>query len=123
MRKAHEFSLDAPQHGGDETTQTPRIENVPRLPEHDRGNCARESRRVLEEVLSELPNRSRQVLESLRDGKTYAEIGKRWDSANKPRTKSARTRFTVSARSWRHAGFAGIDSKGFLKSAHRDKPG
>lgn len=121
--RAHDFSLDTPEHGSGETTESPRINNLtdgsPHLSVEIR---ARESRRVLEEVLAALPKRSRSVLEMLREGRSYSEIGDAMNISKQAAHKIGQDALHSLREKLEARGFAGIDSKGFLKSRSTQSP-
>ena len=122
--QAHDFSLDVPQHGSGETTESPRVQNLPDASLNMTVEIrARESRRVLEEVLAEFPKRSRQTLEWLRDGKSYSEIGEAMGISKQAAHKIGQDALFCLREKLLTRGFAGLDSKGFLKSkAAEQKP-
>ena len=83
---------------------------------------ANESRRVLEGVLAELPNRSRKVLQWLREGKSYTEIGEEMGISKQGAHKIGQDALLSLKEKLMTRGFAGLDSKGFLKSANHPPP-
>ncbi len=122
--QAHEFSLDAPQHGSEQTTESPRIANMAdgsqQLSIEIR---ARESRKVLEEVMADMPKRSRDALEMLREGRSYSEIGEAMTMSKQAAHKIGQDALHRLREKLEARGFAGLDSKGFLKSRSVEKPG
>jgi RNA polymerase sigma factor (sigma-70 family) len=99
------------------TTESPRIQNVPDSAVNVGLDIrARESRRVIDAVLAELPKRSRQVLEWLRDGKSYSEIGDAMGISKQGAHKIGQDALFSLREKLLARGFAGLDSKGFLKS-------
>jgi RNA polymerase sigma factor (sigma-70 family) len=80
---------------------------------------AAESRRVLEDVLVQLPPRSRLIVERVREGKSYAEIGAELGVSKQAANKVALAALQSLREKLEALGFAGMDSKGFLKSRSR----
>ena len=116
--QVHEFSLDAPQQSGGATTETPRINNMADDAQKlTMAARARESRRVLEEVMGQLPRRSQSVLEMLREGRSYSEIGDAMKISKQAAHKIGQDALHSLRQKLEARGFAGLDSKGFLKSA------
>ena len=121
--RLHEFSLDVPEHGASATTESPRIQNVPDIAGHASLEIrANESRRVLEDVLAELPNRSRKVLQWLREGKSYSEIGEEMGISKQGAHKIGQDALLSLKEKLMARGFSGLDSKGFLKSKSEHRP-
>jgi len=121
--QVHDFSLDAPQHGSGATTESPQISNVADSSQNLSIEIrARESRRVLEEVLTALPKRSRSVLEMLREGRSYSEIGDAMDISKQAAHKIGQDALHSLREKLEARGFAGLDSKGFLKSKSKRQP-
>jgi len=120
--KVHEFSLDAPRPssmGADTTTRKDHAD-----PGADVALAARaaESRRILEAVLAELPPRSRVIVTRIREGKSYSEIGEELNVSKQAIHKVAHAALQSLREKLDARGFSGIDSKGFLKSASKEKP-
>ena len=83
---------------------------------------AAESRRILEEVLAQLPSRSRLIVLGIREGKSYSEIGKELGISKQAAHKVAHAALQGLREKLEARGLSGIDSKGFLKSTGRSKP-
>ena len=121
--QVHEFSLDTPQQGDGTTSATPRIANLPDAGQNISVEMrARESRSVLEDILSQLPKRSRSVLEMLREGRSYSEIGDAMKISKQAAHKIGQDALHSLREKLEARGFAGLDSKGFLKSASSKAP-
>lgn len=121
--KAHEFTLDA-EPASAETTGSFAEKNNHADPDMDVALAARaqESRRILEEVLSELSPRSRLLVTRLREGKSYSEIGAEVGVSKQAVHKVCHAALQALREKLEARGFSGIDSKGFLKSARKEKP-
>jgi DNA-directed RNA polymerase specialized sigma24 family protein len=83
---------------------------------------ARESRRVLEEVMAALPKRSRGVLDMLREGRSYAEIGDAMGISKQAAHVIGQDALHSVREKLEARGFAGLDSQGFLKSRSAPTP-
>lgn len=120
---AHEFSLDAPRHDTGGTTESSLISQFADGSQDMAVEIrARESRRVLEEVLAALPKRSRRALEMLREGCSYAEIGAAMAISKQAAHKISQDALHSLRERLESRGFAGLDSKGFLKSRSGQPP-
>ena len=84
-------------------------------------NLPAESRRILEDVLAELSPRSRLIVVRLREGKSYSDIGAELGISKQAVHKVGYAALQSLREKLEGRGFSGIDSKGFLKSARRDK--
>jgi RNA polymerase sigma factor (sigma-70 family) len=120
--KVHEFSLDIEPTTSASTGSSARKEHAD--PGADVALAARaaESRRILEDVLAELPPRSRVIVTRIREGKSYSEIGEELNVSKQAIHKVAHAALQSLREKLDARGFSGIDSKGFLKSARREKP-
>jgi len=120
--KVHEFSLDIEPTTSASTGSPARKEHAD--PGADVALAARaaESRRILEDVLAELPPRSRVIVTRIREGKSYSEIGEELNVSKQAIHKVAHAALQSLREKLDARGFSGIDSKGFLKSARREKP-
>lgn len=120
--KVHEFSLDAEPPTSASTGSPARNEHAD--PGADVALAARaaESRRILEDVLAELPPRSRVIVTRIREGKSYSEIGEELNVSKQAIHKVAHAALQSLREKLDARGFTGIDSKGFLKSASKEKP-
>jgi RNA polymerase sigma factor (sigma-70 family) len=118
--KVHEFTLDAAA-----TTST----NAACPKDHPDPGAdvvlaarAAESRRILEEVLAQLPSRSRLIVLRIREGKSYSEIGEELSISKQAVHKVAHAALQSLREKLEARGLSGIDSKGFLKSSPGGKP-
>ena len=120
--KVHEFSLDAEPTTSASTASSARKDHAD--PGADVALAARaaESRRILEDVLTELSPRSKLMVVRLREGKSYSEIGAELGISKQAVHKVAHAALQSLREKLDARGFSGIDSKGFLKSARREKP-
>jgi RNA polymerase sigma factor (sigma-70 family) len=117
--KVHELTLDA-------TTTTSTSAAGPKDhpdPGADVVLAARaaESRRILEELLAQLPPRSRLIVVRIREGMSYSEIGKELGISKQAVHKVAHAALQGLREKLEARGLSGIDSKGFLKSRGRSK--
>ncbi len=80
---------------------------------------ARESKQVLEQLIADLPKRSRTVVERIREGKSYQQIGEELGMSKQAAHKIARAALQSLMEKLERLGFAGVDSRGFLKTAGR----
>jgi RNA polymerase sigma factor (sigma-70 family) len=78
---------------------------------------SQESRRVLENLLAALPERTRQILALVAEGHSYAEIGERLGISKQAVHKAATTAMVSLRDQLASQGFGGLDSKGFLRTA------
>ena len=115
--KAHEFILDKPVH---DSVSTEAVQSaLHRDPAADVTLDVRaaESRRVLEEVVSELPPRSRLIVQRVWEGKSYSEVGAELGISKQAAHKVGHAALQSVREKLEARGFSGVDSKGFLKSA------
>ena len=120
--KVHDFSLGADPTTSDSTNSSARKDHAD--PGADVLVVARaeESRRILEEVLAELAPRSRLIVARIREGKSYSDIGVELNVSKQAVHKVGYAALQSLREKLEARGFSGIDSKGFLKSAHRGNP-
>ena len=118
--KVHEFTLDAVA-----TTST----NASCPKDHPDPGAdvvlaarAAESRRILEELIAQLPSRSRLIVLRIREGKSYSEIGEELSISKQAVHKVGHAALQSLREKLETRGLSGIDSKGFLKSSSRGKP-
>jgi len=83
---------------------------------------AAESRRILEEVLAQLPSRSRLIVLRIREGKSYSEIGEELSISKQAVHKVGHAALQSLREKLEARGMSGLDSKGFLKSSSGGKP-
>ena len=117
----HEFSLDANATTSASTGSSPRKDHAAPGADVPLAARAAESCRILDEVLAELSPRSRSMLVGLREGKSYSDIGAELGISKQAVHKVAHAALQSLREKLETRGFSGIDSKGFLKSARRDK--
>jgi RNA polymerase sigma factor (sigma-70 family) len=110
----HVYDLDAPA----TLSSEPRIQAVPALNEKqaDQHAAALESGKRLEQALSTLTPRLRRVVEGIRDGKSYSEIGASLGISKQATHKLAHAAITTLREKLAAMGFQGIDTLGLLKS-------
>jgi RNA polymerase sigma factor (sigma-70 family) len=121
--KANEFILDAPANQSETTTRIGSRRDLDPAADVTLDVRAAESRRILEEVIAELAPRSRQIVEQIWSGKSYAEIGAEIGISKQAVHKVGHAALQSLREKLELRGFGGIDSKGFLKSAvHRRPP-
>jgi RNA polymerase sigma factor (sigma-70 family) len=121
--QVHEFSLDAPGHATSGTTESSLVSHIADGSQDMAVEIrARESRKVLEEVLAALPKRSRRALEMLRESSSYAEIGAAMAISKQAAHKIGQDALHSLRAKLEARGFAGLDSKGFLKSCSGKSP-
>lgn len=119
---AHDFSLDAEPTSMEATSTSARREQADPGADVFLAARAEESRRILEQVLSELSPRSRLIVVQLREGKSYSDIGAELGVSKQAAHKVAHAALQSLREKLEARGFSGIDSKGFLKSTRLDKP-
>jgi RNA polymerase sigma factor (sigma-70 family) len=120
--KVHEFILDEPAPGSTSVMSA--------HPKHRRDPAvdvalevrASESFCILEEVLASLPPRSRLIIERIREGKSFSEIGSELGVSKQAVHKVAQAAMQGLREKLEALGFSGVDSKGFLKSAEGNRP-
>lgn len=120
--KVHEFSLDQDRTSSASTSASPRKDYADPGADVELAARAEESRRILENVLSELAPRSRLIVVRLREGKSYSDIGEELNVTKQAVHKVGYAALQSLREKLEARGFSGIDSKGFLKSARGDKP-
>ncbi len=110
----HVYDLDAPA----TLSSEPRIQAVPALNEKsaDQHAATLESGKRLEQALSTVSPRLRQVAEGIRDGKSYSEIGASLGISKQAAHKLAHAAITTLREKLATMGFQGIDTLGLLKS-------
>src|SRR5271166_2164517 len=115
--KAHEFILDKPTHDSASTADAQHA--LHRDPAADVALDVRaaESRRVLEEVISELPPRSCLIVQRIWEGRSYSEIGAELGISKQAVHKVGHAALQSVREKLEDRGFSGVDSKGFLKSS------
>lgn len=84
---------------------------------------SQESRRVLESVLTTLPARTRQILELVVAGRSYAEIGEGLGISKQAVHKTTASAMEQIREKLAAQGFGGLDSQGFLRTATRPPDG
>jgi RNA polymerase sigma factor (sigma-70 family) len=119
----HHYILDevAPSDGN--STQAPRIQNIkdnenPPVPLQARFN---ESKALLDRLLGGLSPRHRTVLEGVRDGRSYSEMGAAMGISKQAVQKIVHSALDALRQKLEENGFRGIDSQGFLESFRADK--
>lgn len=120
--KVHDFSLDAEPTISSSTTSLARKDHADPGADVPLAARAEESHRILEDVLAELSPRARLIVVRLRDGKSYSDIGAELGISKQAVHKVGYAALQSLREKLEGRGFSGIDSKGFLKSARRDKP-
>ena len=119
----HQYILDevAPSDGN--STQAPRVQNLkdhgtPSVPHQARFN---ESKALLDKLLGNLSPRHRTVLEGVRDGRSYSEIGADMGISKQAVQKIVHSALDALRQELAERGFQGIDSLGFLESFRASK--
>jgi RNA polymerase sigma factor (sigma-70 family) len=77
---------------------------------------SQESRRVLENLLTALPARTRQILALVAEGHSYAEIGERLGISKQAAHKTAVAAMDILRDQLAAQGFCGLDSQGLLRT-------
>lgn len=110
----HVYNLDVP----DTHTSEPRVLAVadPKAKPVEQDAAALESWKCLEEAMTTLSSRMRQVTEGIRDGKSYSEIGASLGISKQAAHKLAHAAIATLREKLESMGFFGIDTLGFLKS-------
>lgn len=119
--KVHDFSLDTDPVTTETNGSPVRKEHADPGADVPLAVRAAESRRILEDALAELPPRSRTIVEQLRQGKSYSDIGSVLGISKQAVHKVGYAALQSLREKLESRGFSGIDSKGFLKSTSRDK--
>lgn len=116
--KAHQLALDQVHPTAERPAATSALENF-----CDAGQDvviaarARESKQVLEQLIADLPKRSRTVVERIREGRSYQQIGEELGMSKQGAHKIAQAALQSLMEKLERLGFAGVDSQGFLKTA------
>ena len=113
----HVYDLDLPATLS-ATSPEARVQRVParNMPLADHQAAALESAERLAHAMSTLPVRLRVVVEGIRDGKSYSEIGAAMGVSKQAAHKLAGAAITSLRERLEAMGFHGIDTLGFLKS-------
>ena len=121
--RLHQYILDEAAPSDGNSTQGPRVQNL-----RDRANPSvahqagfNESKALLNKVLSSLSPRYRTVLEGIRDGRSYSEIGADMGISKQAVQKIVHSALDALRQKLDECGFRGIDSKGFLESFRASK--
>jgi RNA polymerase sigma factor (sigma-70 family) len=120
--KVHDFSLDEESSTSSSTGSSGKKDHADPGVNVELSARAVESREILESVLAELSPRSRAIVMEVRAGKSYAEIGAQLGISKQAVHKIGHAALQSVREKLEARGFSGIDSKGFLKSARRNKP-
>ena len=120
--KVHELTLDAAATTSTSTNATGPKDYPDTGADVVLAARAAESRRILEEVLAQIPSRSRLIVLRIREGKSYSEIGEELSISKQAVHKVAHAALQSLREKLEARGFSSIDSKGFLKSSSRSKP-
>jgi RNA polymerase sigma factor (sigma-70 family) len=119
----HIYVLDevAPSDGN--STQVARVHNLkdysnPSVPDQARFN---QSKALLDKLMGALSARHRAVLEDLRDGRSYSEIGAAMGISKQAVQKIVHSALDALREKLAEHGFRGVDSQGFLESFHASK--
>jgi RNA polymerase sigma factor (sigma-70 family) len=119
----HNYVLDEVAPAGGDSTQVARVHNVkdcgnPSVPEQVRFN---QSKALLDKLMGTLSPRHRAVLEGLRDGRSYSEIGAAMGITKQAVQKIVHSALDALREKLAEHGFRGVDSQGFLESFHASK--
>jgi DNA-directed RNA polymerase specialized sigma24 family protein len=116
----HVYDLDLPVTLS-ATSPEARVQRVParNMPLADHAAAALESGERLAQAMSTLPARLRVVVEGIRDGKSYSEIGATMGVSKQAAHKLAGAAITSLRERLEAMGFHGIDTLGFLKSIQK----
>lgn len=119
----HQYILDETAPCDSSSTQAPRVQNL-----KDHGNPSvlqqarfNESKALLDKLLSSLSSRHRTVLEGIRDGRSYSEIGADMGISKQAVQKIVHSALDALRQKLEEHGFRGIDSQGFLESFRASK--
>ena len=119
----HQYVLDEPGPSDGNSTQAPQVQNLkdhgnPSVPQQARFN---ESKALLDKLLGTLSPRHRTVLEGIRDGRSYSEIGADMGISKQAVQKIVHSALDALRQKLEENGFRGIDSQGFLESFRASK--
>jgi RNA polymerase sigma factor (sigma-70 family) len=116
--RVHHYILDESAPADGDSTQAPRVHNLmdhgnPSVPHQVRFNA---SKALLDKLLGNLSPRHRTVLEGIREGRSYSEIGARMGISKQAVQKIVHSALREIRQKLAEHGFRGIDSQGFLES-------
>jgi RNA polymerase sigma factor (sigma-70 family) len=116
----HVYDLDLPATLS-ATSPEARVQRVParNMPLADHAAAALESGERLAQAMSTLPVRLRVVVEGIRDGKSFSEIGATMGVSKQAAHKLAGAAITSLRERLEAMGFQGVDTLGFLKSIQK----
>ena len=119
----HRYVLDETVRSDGNSTQAARVQNLkdqgnPSVPRQARFN---ESKALLDKVLGALSPRHRTVLEGIRDGRSYSEIGAKMGISKQMVQKIVHAALDALRQKLAERGFRGLDSQGFLESFRASK--
>jgi RNA polymerase sigma factor (sigma-70 family) len=119
----HSYILDEMASSGRDSTQVAQVHNVKdcgilSVPEQARFN---QSKALLEKLMGTLSPRHRSVLEGLRDGRSYSEIGSAMGISKQAVQKIVHSALDALREKLAEHGFRGVDSQGFVESFHASK--
>jgi RNA polymerase sigma factor (sigma-70 family) len=119
----HRYVLDETVRSDGNSTQAPRVQNLkdhgnPSVPQQARFN---ESKALLDNLLGSLSPRHRTVLEGVRDGRSYSEMGAVMGISKQAVQKIVHSALDALRQKLAERGFQGIDSLGFLESFQASK--
>jgi RNA polymerase sigma factor (sigma-70 family) len=122
--RRHSYVLDETARSDGNSTQAPRVQNLkdhgnPSVPRQAAFN---ESKALLDKLLGELTPRHRSVLEGIRDGRSYSEIGSAMGISKQAVQKIVYSALDALRQKLDERGFCGIDSQGFLESFRASIP-
>ena len=119
----HRYVLDETVRSDGNSTQAARVQNLkdhgnPSVPRQARFN---ESKALLGKLLGALSPRHRTVLEGIRDGRSYSEIGAKMGISKQMVQKIVHAALDALRQKLAERGFRGLDSQGFLESFRASK--
>jgi RNA polymerase sigma factor (sigma-70 family) len=119
----HAYVLDEVVESDGQSTQGARIQNLKDHRETPISQKVRlnESKALLDRLLGTLSPRYRLVLEGVRDGRSYSEIGEGMGISKQAVQKIVHAALDALREKLEDNGFRGVDSQGFLKSFRADK--